>query len=455
MKNTNTDVCAVELARRINEHSKVFPSSKGAFMQISYLVSKDTYDRFIFEAEASGFSAVSTDCDTKHVFTVYESKREVLYVLYMTSTEELRLIWEKKRDLRSYAEDGCGKVEIMQIGIGNYGDHGDNPMVGMAYIVKLANSHALLIDGGFDNEGYADNIYRGMEKFGIAKDGDKFIIDAWYITHLDGDHVGILKGFFAKYSEKAIIHSFVQNFPVGDPAVINGAYAPVGNDYISLMERTYPEAEVITAHPSSVFEYSGAKIKILSTAELHYSVFAKLMDGNDASLVFMLETEGARALFMGDAGEISSRSMYCAYGKESLKCDVFQIPHHGLTTGYSVFTRPFCEHAYLSKIYEATEAEINLLPMGETFNSVGNHAYGNNQRKAVFEGYPQNAYFLGSKEDNFGYDGKNIITKTMSDGRIMTTYLMSTDTEPMITVIGFSEGKAKMLLNETLADFFA
>lgn len=449
--NTFIDVCAVELAKKLNETSKAFPCSKGANELVAYLVSEKELEKFLMTAKECGFEGVSEDTDEKHIFCTLESQRERMYILYIRQSEELKLIWENISHPPTLDTDKKGEVKVLQLGIGNYGKHTDNPMVGMGYIIKLANSHAIIVDGGFDTEGCADNLYASLEKLEIAKDGEKFIIDAWYITHLDGDHIGILKAFFAKYSDKARIISFVQNFPVGDPAVNEYNYKQIGDDYISLMETTCLEAKIITAHPSEIYSYAGANIKILYTAEMYYSVFSRLMDGNDASLIFTLEANGKKMLFMGDGGEVSARCLYAAYGKDALKCDILQIPHHGLTTGHMVFKRSMCEHAYLDRIYGYASPEFAALPMGETFNRYRD-CYGNNQRKWVLENYPQDGYFLDKDRDDMGYNGVNII-KCPKDGYTLTTYMMSSDTEPMATLFGLSRDGVSVEFNDSLTSF--
>lgn len=452
---TVRDFCAIELAKELDPVTKIFPCSNGAYEMVTSLVGIDSFNSFIEKAPEKGFYEVSRDTDSRHIFVRLESRRERFYALYSTFTEELRCIWERKTERADFSDGAAGDVKVMQIGIGNYGDHSDDPMVGMGYIVRFANGHALIVDGGFDTEGCADNIYKGLEKLDISKEDGKFAVDAWYITHLDGDHVGILKSFFAKYKDGANVKSFVQNFPTGAAELISGNYAPIGKDYISLMKNAYPDADIITAHPSDVFNYSGARIKMLATAELHYETFAKLLDGNDASLVFVLEANGKKMLFMGDAGEVSSRSLYRTYGRETLKCDALQVPHHGLTTGHSVFNRPICEHAYLSRIYEAVDPDLIMLPMGETFNGYSVSNYGNNQRKWVFKNYPQDGYFLNTDCENFGYDDRNMIKKVKNNGKMLVSYLMSTNEESMVTVFGFSDAGISVDLNETLKDHFA
>lgn len=452
--NTIYDVCAIELARKLNSFTKVFPCSKGANEMIAYLVSENTLGDFLCTAGECGFIKVSENIDEKHIFYILESKRERMYVLYLKSCEELKLIWENIEKLPATDTYREGEVKVLQLGIGNYGKHTDNPMVGMGYIIKLANSHAIIVDGGYDTEGCADNLFASLERLEIARNKERFIIDAWYITHLDGDHIGILKSFFSKYSDNVSVGSFVQNFQVGDPAINEYNYKQVGDDYITLMESACPDAKVITAHPSCVFNYAGASIRILYTAEMYYSLFSRLMDGNDASLIFMLETDGRKMLFMGDGGEVSARCLYSAYGKDTLKCDVLQVPHHGLTTGHMVFKRPMSEHAYLNRIYEYASPDFAAMPMGETFNPYRD-CYGNNQRKFVLENYPQDGYFIDKSRVDMGYDGINVICSPKDGGKVLTTYMMSSDREPMATVFSFGKDGVSVEFNDTLSSFFS
>ena len=112
------------------------------------------------------------------------------------------------------------------------------------------------------------------------------------------------------------------------------------------------------------------------------------------------------------------------------------------------------EHAYLNRVYEYASPVIAALPMGETFN-LYRDCYGNNQRKFVFENYPQDGYFIDKDRADMGYDGVNIIRREKEDGSALTTYLMSSDTEPMATVFDLGVDSVSVEFNGTLGSFLA
>ena len=53
--NTVIDVCAVELAKKLNETSKAFPCSNGANELVAYLVSEKELEKFLMTAKECGF----------------------------------------------------------------------------------------------------------------------------------------------------------------------------------------------------------------------------------------------------------------------------------------------------------------------------------------------------------------------------------------------------------------
>ena len=269
------DVCAVEIANRVDPCTRTFPCGKGCDMLVTNLVTGERFEGICRDILDSGFCEVSRDTDAKHTAVIYESVRERLYVIHMTVSEELRMIWEKKKPRRDLSGEATDNIRVMQLGIGNYGNHPDNPLVGMGFVVRLGNGHAMIVDGGYGTEGCADNVMRALAALDIATEDGKFIIDGWYITHLDGDHVGILHPMSSKYASSVEVRSFVHSFPVGDAELINGSYPQVGKDYLRLMENNFPSAEIVTAHPFDVYEYAGAKVRMIYTAELFYSPFVK------------------------------------------------------------------------------------------------------------------------------------------------------------------------------------
>ncbi len=226
---------------------------------------------------------------------------------------------------------------------GPFGDGSPWPAAGMGYVFVTENRHLIVVDGGHgaDAEPFLDLLTEAA--------GETPVVDLWMVTHPHGDHYGALREIAmredlrGRVSVKELWWYFPPEFRDGKgKAPCEGANRHLREvcaalDAVEHMPRMGETATV-----------DGLTLKMLfvptDCGEIH--------NPNSLSLIFTVKSWAKTALITGDA--FADTLGYCAerYG-EALKCDILQLPHHGLCdTGLPAF-------------YRLAGAETLLIPISE------------------------------------------------------------------------------------------
>jgi len=163
---------------------------------------------------------------------------------------------------------------------------------GDSFLLQLENKNILIDTGGSINFDGSNNLISYFKSRGIKK------IDYMILTHGDYDHLGNALSLISKFKVKNVI--------------INS-----GND--NNYEKMISE-KVKTYHFSK------------NTLKINKATFSFLNDidyknENEDSLVFLLEINNRKLLFMGDAGKVSEKYLLDEYAFN--KVDILKIGHHG------------------------------------------------------------------------------------------------------------------------------
>ncbi len=136
-------------------------------------------------------------------------------------------------------------------------------------------------------------------------------IDLAVFSHPHEDHIG---------GAAAVMENF---------EVVRALMPAVDNDtqlYQSLC-RTAAEhgVEQITAYAGLAIDVGGICVTVLPSVP-------EKADGNDASTVVRITYGETSAIYTGDAGEASERTVLTAFGQEFPGCDILKVGHHGSST---------------------------------------------------------------------------------------------------------------------------
>ncbi|MBR6808505.1 MAG: MBL fold metallo-hydrolase [Clostridia bacterium] len=203
---------------------------------------------------------------------------------------------------------------------------GDHPWIssGMGYIITTDSGETIAIDGGHpdDAEGFLNL---------IKEHSPTSIVDLWIITHPHIDHYSAFHEIATKYYEAVNIKKVCYLFP---PEFVDGAGSGI-TDVIEKMDEAISVSGITYVEPreDEILNVGSAEIKFYFTPADFSFVYGK----NPLSLIFSVTVGKTKTIFTGDTGTDIMDRVLEKYADE-LKCDVLQLPHHGLCdTGHSVF----------------------------------------------------------------------------------------------------------------------
>lgn len=214
---------------------------------------------------------------------------------------------------------------------------------GNSFVIQLKNGHFIVEDGGTE----ADAPYLIDYLESLTAEGEKPIVEAWFMTHAHGDHYGALKTIMTKpeladriYVEGVYFvdpsNSVKEFFSSGEGSVSQAAWYVV-NAATSFKQPDGSAAKFYRPSLGQRYYFCDITIDIpftmdQITIDAYYSA-----DFNDTSLWMMHNIEGQRFLHAGDAGTTSTKMAMGFYDKEYFELDMFSVLHHGINV-FDYFT---------------------------------------------------------------------------------------------------------------------
>ena len=315
------------------EMEGTFPShtdtGDGCHMVNYGAVTAAKYDAYCADIVAKGYTLYAENKIDGNVYRTYENGYYVITTLYTEYNRMAKALIEplSNTSLPAKAEDnvytavtGCDTT-VTQVGQYREDDY-DTTYNGMCYIIRLADGSFIIVDGGVNTskEDYAARFYNVLKK--QAPDPDNIVIAAWIFTHGHSDHVDMFGKFASSYADMVTVESFIYNMPNVDKGTASGRPDMVRQR----VEEYYPDAIKTKAHPGQVFHIRNAVVEILYTLD----VFEKaLSDFNNTSIIFTVEAEGKKMMFLGDYADMGD-TLLSLYSAEALKSDIVQVAHHGI-----------------------------------------------------------------------------------------------------------------------------
>ena len=216
---------------------------------------------------------------------------------------------------------------------------------GMGYVIT-SNDGIIAIDGGLGED--AESFMRLLEQNSNGKPK----IKKWIITHPHADHYGALEAISncealrARISVEELIYYFPAEF-------MNNEGTHICSGAEGLMQK------IATLTGARIYTPKYNEKQTVGELELHFiytpddcSIFKGCANANVCSLIFTVKGEYKKAIFTGDAFRRSLQMSVWRFGKD-LKCDILQMPHHGL-----------CDTG-LTDFYKAVNAETVLVPISK------------------------------------------------------------------------------------------
>jgi len=361
----------------------------GSYMYYVANASSSTHTSYAASLVSAGFTQTATNDLEGNIYTTYTKGAQIVTVAYTPNTKELRVIMESAANTSLPSdEEYVAPASPVATTLTQIGQLYDNPATedvdestaieskngnnyitsytsGMGYVIRLEDGSFIIVDGGYNTQTHAANIYNTLVKQNGSE--DNIVIAAWIFTHAHDDHVGAFKAFTEDYANKVTVERFIYNFPAKEATKFADDDNPPDYTAIRNAINKYDGAVTTIAHAGQVFDIANSKVNILYTYEL-MQPNKELDYYNGCSVVFNVVVEGKTILFLGDAGGDSANPLNTKdreltyikkiYTSETLKADIVQAAHHGIDDLGGVFEVEF---------YGLVDADILLIPVADRY----------------------------------------------------------------------------------------
>lgn len=314
--------------RRFDEFS--IDLGQNSVMHIAEKTNLDEYDKYVQSLYAAGFKYYTSNTIGKNEYFTFSTDAQIVTAMYLDAYKETRVIVDNRA---IYALPGLERDNVYEevsepsltvTGIGATGWPG-----GMGYVYKLVDGTFFIIDGGVDAAN-SNSTTSAMWLFAtlqeLADDPDNIVISGWLITHIHVDHLGAFVDMAkdSKYTDKITVKKVIYNQP-NDREMSKAGIS----DRAPWMQRAlnvWKPDEIVKAHPGQTYYFCDLKVTVLGSQDL---LMPKTNSShNNLSVVTMVEYEGFRALYLGDAEGLMNTALEKLYGEE-LDCEILQLAHHG------------------------------------------------------------------------------------------------------------------------------
>ena len=286
-------------------------------------IQKSDFETYVSSLKSAGCTENATYTMGGNEYALMENDSFSVYVAYLAKASSMRVVLNKPNTLQpdpaAPTEANVCKPALWQLEVDNKGSESNG---GMSYVIQLTDGTFIVIDGGYNTNTEADNLYNLLKENTVG--GGEPVISAWFITHLHSDHWGCLKNFSAKYGSTVTVKAFYYNFPgvgAGDITVATK------NSIESYMKKFSGTKLYGKLHSGMSFSVVDAKISVICAYEDVYPL--TIEEGNDTSTVFKVEVGGSSIMFLGDAYFNESATMVAQMDASALKSDIVQFSHHG------------------------------------------------------------------------------------------------------------------------------
>ncbi|MBQ8408369.1 MAG: MBL fold metallo-hydrolase [Clostridia bacterium] len=212
---------------------------------------------------------------------------------------------------------------------------------GMGYLIVTDGGRLIMIDGGFDED--AEALISLMKE---TTGQEKPTVDLWIVTHPHGDHYYALRRIAAEEAlrKQITVKELIFRFPAEFRSASGGSC-----EWDRRQLENAAAAFGATVKDPKTDEHIG-----LDGLDIHFLYtpddLSILHDANQLSLIFTVTGAHKKLMITGDAHHRNMQIVVWRY-RRVLKCDVLQLPHHGL-----------CDTGNL-EFYKLADAKEVLVPI--------------------------------------------------------------------------------------------
>ena len=262
------------------------------------------------------------------VYTTTYTKGEItLTVSHMVKTNITYIAASDKMELSEhlfykdeYVADNQpnAKTTLHLLELHTYGD---------SYVIQMKNGHFIMVDGGME----MDALYLFDYLESLVPEGEKPVVEAWFVTHGHSDHIGPFTILVKKpeNAKRVIVNGIYFSEPNkvtggGSTLIQNVEYAAM-----SLKTEDGERTPVYRPQTGQTYYFNDITIEILHTQEQLAREDYENDNFNDSSSWFLFTIDGQRFLDAGDASEGGISVIKRTYNQEYFDLDMLSVFHHG------------------------------------------------------------------------------------------------------------------------------
>ncbi len=316
---------------------------------------KEGLDGSIYTASFKG--------DSETVTVTYYGKEETAYITSSLNMELSPHLIDKEEYRKNMVPGQKNKLFMFELF--NYGN---------SFVIQLKNGHFIVNDGGMKDD--IEYLIEYLEEY--APNGEKPVVEAWFITHSHGDHQGALAGLSETPSlaKRLYIDGVYLSMPSDEAFLaVNQLTSKTGTMKIQTLPTVTQAADgsntkIYRPQSGQKYYFCDVVVDIMHTQENLVTQDYANLDLNDSSLWTMFNIDGQKFLHAGDADKGAMRVVMQNFSQEYMKLDVYASFHHNLNNWL-----PFLEYCEIKTILFTTSGtESQNKAVGE-INSVGSNAY--------------------------------------------------------------------------------
>ena len=279
---------------------------------------------------------------------------------------------------------------------------------GNTFVIQLKNGHFIVNDGGTSLE---DLQYLLDYLESLTPQGEKPVVEAWFISHAHEDHYGAFMQFVhhQELTTRLSVEGVYYTIPSKDILATYDATNGYTNvEIVKLIAKTLrttkgEKTPMYRPQSGQRYYFSDITIDILHTPEqIEASLYADNL--NDSSLWCMYTIDNEKFLLCGDADRGSINIVKKTFASEYFDLKVFAVFHHGLNV-WNDWTDYI---SYDVAIYPSVVVGSQVPP---------NNAYNKSLAKL-----PENEYLASKAKECFAYGKGTVVLEfpyVLGSGKIL------------------------------------
>ena len=339
------------------------PKTQTSRMQLVAKTNAEEYRAYLSKLEKAGYTKIFENQIGNNLHAQFLTEDGSLYVYFTEKFSEVRVIEDRVStpiDQFGYTvgeDEGKDTTVIYQYGMMYVTPQPyenalrDHQAAGMFYIIRLADSRLILIDGGWETQATEKSTPEALKflyEISGTPAGEKIKIAAVIITHPHGDHKQFVHNLIRDYSDQLDIERFCYNIASFENI---GGHNPTYPDFGALVCEKYPNALFLKPHTGQTFMLGDMKVNVMFTHEdmvLADKAVLSLNEVNNTTVVMKFTIHEKTFMLLGDVGTGTENPNYTIVedmrvegrflamyqdvpgSYKPLESDMVQVSHHAI-----------------------------------------------------------------------------------------------------------------------------